>query len=156
MTVCSFRRREVFGRVTDGLVELSDIGKIAQQEWLSTADIRLDADLDNFIIMPNHLHAIVILGELSMQTNVGAHCNAPLHAEGRRLYRKPRSLGSLIALFKGAVTRKTRTKLCDPTYKVWQRNYYERVIRDEAEWHRVRQYIDENPNNWRQDPYFVA
>lgn len=117
VTICSYRRQPLFGEVIGGEVILSAIGEIVRDEWLRTEFIRNEVTLDKFVIMPNHFHGIVIIETFfSGSTNVRAHGHAPLQ-------RLPRSLGSLVARFKGSVTRQVRTKRSDPTFTVWQRNY---------------------------------
>ena len=107
--------------------------------------MRAEVTLDEFVIMPNHVHAIVFL-----LPAVGATGRSPL----RRLVTgpSPRSLGSLVAGFKSAATGCINAIRGTPGLAVWQRNYYERVIRSESELDAVRQYIRANPVNWEKDP----
>ncbi|MFA9489907.1 MAG: transposase [Anaerolineales bacterium] len=150
VTICSYRRQLLFGDVVDGEVILSTVGGIVRDEWLRTEIIRKEITLDEFVIMPNHFHGIVIIETSSSESaNVGAHGHAPLQpSDHAPLRRSPRSLGSLVARFKGSVTRQVRTKRTDPIFKVWQRNYFEHVIRDEREMTAIRRYISENPIRW--------
>ena len=134
---------------------LNALGQIVQEEWLRTPQIRSEIELDEFVIMPNHFHAIVII------TAVGAHGVRPLNVAGvetrahRRapLHRSPRTLGSLMAGFKSACTRRINRFFGNTGTSVWQRNYYEHVIRKDEELDSVRQYIVTNPLYWQFDRY---
>ncbi|MEN6572502.1 MAG: transposase [Anaerolineaceae bacterium] len=144
ITLPSYLRKPIFGRIIDHQVQLSVYGQIVRDEWLKTSQIRSDIDLDEFIVMPDHFHAIVFFVECF---DVGAHSCAPLQkGENPKLpFRLPRSLGSLVAGFKSSVTAKINTPSNLPGRKIWQRNYYDHVIRNEEDLERIREYILENP-----------
>lgn len=147
VTICTHRRMSIFGSVKDGDVLLSWIGVIVEEEWLRAPDYRPEVSLDEYVIMPNHMHGILVLtGGQVGQDRVGAHRDAPLR-------RPERSLGLIVANFKGAVTRRV-WRVSGSEEPVWQRNYYERVIRDEEELGRLRVYISENPLKWEEDEYY--
>lgn len=101
--------------------------------------------------MPNHLHGIV-----RIHNAVGAHGHAPLHAVTAPTpdapFRTPRSLATLVGGYKGAVTKRINILRDAPGLQVWQRNYYERIIRNDVELERIRQYILDNPADWNRDP----
>jgi len=167
VTVCSHRHECLFGDVSDGEVALSEYGQIVADEWARSAKIRDELRLGDFIVMPNHLHGIVRLGagshgRIAAQDWVGAHGRAPLRRspDGScalgSLHRPGRSLGFFIAGFKSAATKRinlAREKLGEP---VWQRNYYEHIVRDEDDLLRIRQYIQDNPLKWESDEYHPA
>ena len=139
VTLCTFSRAFLFGNIVDDEMELNCAGRIAHEEWLRSSEVRSNVQLDTFQIMPNHFHAIVIITHaLPDNINVGAHSRAPLS-------RQPKSLGSLIAGFKSAATKQINQLRGTPGVPVWQRNYYERVIRNERELEAIRQYIVDNP-----------
>ncbi|MGB6836408.1 MAG: transposase [Dehalococcoidia bacterium] len=155
LTVVTHQRQCLFGEVVDGQVLVSAYGEAVGQEWLRSTQIRREIQLDAFVVMPNHIHGIVIIDG---QT-VGAHGRAPPgHAPPGRappgrapLHRSARSLGSFIAGFKSAVTKRINEMRRTPGLPVWQRNYYERVIRNEEELRQIRQYIIDNPAQWDED-----
>ena len=127
----------------DGQVQLSGAGKIVAEMWTGLADRFPNVSVDLFVVMPNHIHVIV---------NVGAQFIAPgdaqVHSEGA-MNRAP-MLGQIIRTVKAASTHRIRqTRDLDI---VWQRNYYEHVIRDEESLKRIRQYISDNPLRWELDP----
>jgi REP element-mobilizing transposase RayT len=142
VTICTHRHGCLFGTVICDGIELNRAGEIVEKEWLRTESMRDRVCLDAYVIMPNHLHALLILqGE-----------PPPLSAQRGRLYRRPDSLSSLLAGFKSAVTRQINALRQTPGSKVWQRNYYDRVIRNAGELYSKRQYILQNPARWYDDP----
>ena len=143
VTVCTQDRECLFGEVVDGGMVLNAPGKVVAAVWLRSAVIRGEIELDVFVVMPNHLHGIVVIRD------VGAHGRAPVPTALRR---SPRSLGSFIAGFKSAATKRINEIRGTSGTPVWQRNYYEHVIRDEDDLARVRRYIAENPLRWSEDP----
>ncbi|MFQ5680547.1 MAG: transposase [Candidatus Omnitrophota bacterium] len=100
--------------------------------------------LDEFIIMPNHIYGIINI--------VGAHCNAPLHNRVEKFGRSiSNSIPTIIKLFKSTTTKQINQLRNAPQKSVWQRNYYEHIIRDERDLSRIREYIINNPVNWNMD-----
>ena len=124
VTICTWRRRRLFGAIDGGRVVLTDAGGVAMEEWERTAERRPYVGLDTMIVMPDHLHAIMHRAEA------------------------PRMLGSVIGGFKSAVARRIR-HATGGTVRVWQRGYHERVIRNAAMLAAARAYICENPIRWR-------
>lgn len=145
VTICTHQRQCLFGEIRNGKMILNQIGKIVTQEWLKSAEIRQEITLDEWIIMPNHLHGIVVINN-----QLGASL-APLRGDecGKR---KPKSLSSFIGGFKSSVTKRIKT-ICDHSNSViWQRNYYEIIVRDEKQLNQIRQYMINNPQIWDEDP----
>ena len=145
VTICSYRKQHIFSKVANDSVDLSPIGEIVEEELERTPVLRSDTKIDRYVIMPNHVHVIIQFLDSSM--HVGAHRDAPLH-------RPARSLGAIVGQFKGSVTLRVRKYFRDPDYRVWQRNYYEHVIRDEDDLARIRRYIHINPATWSEDEYY--
>ncbi len=142
VTVCTKGQELLFGNVSDGDVELNEFGRIAAEEWLQSARIRDEIELDAWIVMPNHVHGIVII------TDEHSRGDRPVAPSGPR----SRSLGAMMAGFKSAATKRINSIRCAPGASVWQRNYYEHVIRNQSVLYRIRQYIAENPAGWPEDP----
>ncbi len=145
MTICTHNHECFLGQVVDNVMRLNDYGRIVKEEWLRTAAIRSEVELDEFVVMPNHVHGVVVINQ-GRRPKVGAHGRAPLQFE-----RKAKSLGSLIAGYKSAATKRINELRGTPNCPVWQRNYYEHVIRDEDELNRVREYVLDNPAKWLED-----
>ena len=144
VTICTYKRECLFGHIEDGVIHHTFFGEIVCQEWSRSETIRQEIQMDVYVVMPNHIHGILLLLEHPTST-VGAHGRAPLH-------RSPRSLGSFIAGFKSVVTRRINQTRGTPGSPVWQRNYYEHVIRSEDELQQIREYIIKYPARWVEDP----
>ncbi|MBA2224698.1 transposase [Thermogemmata fonticola] len=162
VTLCTHERAHLFGRVVDGKMVLNDFGEIVREEWFRSADIRAEIELhpDEFVVMPNHVHGIVWIVDNAVATgpNVGATGRSPLHEYPPRGPAK-RSLSSFIAGFKSAVTTRINQMRGTPGTPVWQRNYYEHIIRDNvgvtsrSPLQAIRRYIRDNPLRWYLDRY---
>jgi REP element-mobilizing transposase RayT len=147
VTICSYERRCVFGRVIDGQVQVNEIGAIIEEEWFRSPIFRKIV-LDAFVVMPNHIHGIVFID------SVGATGRSPAPRSGLRRG----SLGSFVGNFKAATTRRVRMLGLTSDRPVWQRNYYEHIVRDDGDLNAIREYIDNNPANWandRQNPELI-
>jgi putative transposase len=149
ITICTYKKEYILGDVVDGEMKLNEYGKLVVQEWLRTIDIRPNVELDEFIIMPNHMHGIVIITE----SNVGATCRSPKGEVPSPLQKGPASasIGAIMAGFKSAVTRRVNVLRGTPHKPVWQRDYYEHVIRNEHDLNEIREYIVNNPLKWDLD-----
>jgi putative transposase len=132
----------MFGTVYPGeppTVTLSGLGLLTRSEWLRSQHVRPALTLDVFVIMPNHLHAIVWLD---------GSCSAKAPEATRCFRRAPQSLGSVIAGFKASVRRCARDAGIAASDVFWQRNYFERAIQDNRELDVFRKYIEVNPRRW--------
>ena len=132
-------RRILFGDIVDNEMQLNDTGRLISDAWEWLATRHSYVELDSYIVMPNHLHGILVLAS---DRPKGGSRTAPTG-------RKP--LGRLIGAFKTVSTRQVNLTLGTPGQPLWQRNYYERVIRNDEEWNRVREYIASNPMQWDKD-----
>ena len=145
MTICAWKRACIFGKAAeDGLVLLKT-GEIVVEEWLNTAVIRPYVALDEFTVMPNHVHGILWL----RIDETGTARRAPT----REGFGKPvtGSLPTIIGAFKAAVTRRINALRTSGKGEVWQRGFYEHVIRDDESLNRIREYIINNPCSWELD-----
>ncbi len=151
VTICTHQRQCLFGEIRNGKMIFNQIGKIVSQEWLKSAEIRQEIILDEWIIMPNHLHEIVAIDkkENFQGEDYFKGASLPPLQEDKR---KPKSLSSFIGGFKSSVTKRIKP-ICDhPNPVIWQRNYYESIVRDENQLNQIRQYIINNPQKWDEDP----
>ncbi len=152
VTICTHYREMLFGDVINGVVRLTPLGEIVRDEWFKSAKIRQNVLLheDEFVIMPNHIHGIIwIVDGGEDGGDVGADSRPPL-LQPRRT---PKSLGSIIAGFKSAATKRINVLRETPGRPVWQRNYYEHIIRTERALDAIRSYIQDNPVRWMLDRY---
>ena len=142
ITICTHNKECIFGKVVNGEMVLNKCGKVVQEELDRSAKIRREIELDTFVVMPNHIHGIVVI----VESNVGATGRSPLPKEPT-----PKSVGAMMAGFKSAVTRQINELRDTPYAPVWQRNYYEHVIRNEKDLNEIREYIVNNPLKWDLD-----
>ena len=153
VTICAHKGELLFGEVVEDHVALNEYGQIAHEEWLASEQIRQEIEMDVFVIMPNHLHGIVWIRDMDDEPEGGMPCvGAHEKAHGRApLRRPPRSLGSFIAGYKSAVTARINRMRGIPGTPVWQRNYWEHIIRDDVSLNEIRAYIQDNPARWAED-----
>jgi len=144
ITLVTHERRHLFGEIITGEMILNDFGKLAASEWLLSGQIRQEIELDEWCIMPNHFHGIILLKENKQRGLLSGTCVNGID-------RKPKSLGSLVAGFKSSVTHKINERRGTPGIPVWQRNYYDHIIRDEEDLNRIQEYIINNPLKWEID-----
>jgi putative transposase len=226
VTVCTYQKAQIFGEIINSEMVLSNIGIVVRDEWFNIGGIHKEIELGEFVVMPNHIHGIIMIksdeldvGVYAVNPNTSNPMNEktvcgglhrtpevglrrkPLHDHRRGM--KPKSLGSFVNGFKGSVTSRT-IKICNsldfnsnqivqnqtnvgvcaanpntanpntanpntanpntvnpntvnPRHKtgeyqpIWQRNYYEHIIRDEKEFLKITNYIYNNPQNWATD-----
>jgi putative transposase len=152
-TFCTADRFNYFGSVENGEMSENEIGDLAWAEWHRTLDLRPEIDCHAFVVMPNHVHGLISLNPNSRSTPMPPidQPDAPFFARKR-----PRSLSTMATGFKGAVTREMRQRTGDSHLEIWQRNYHERVVRDEREFDTILKYIEENPFWWDEDRFNPA
>lgn len=146
ITVCTKHRVHYFGKIEKGRMILSDIGEFAQNEWLKTPFIRPDMKLElgDYVVMPDHLHLILIINENIYNQESGYDSKDSLN-QNHSLNVQKKNVGSVIRGFKSAVTsfaRKNNIKF------EWQPLYWEHLIRSETELAALSSYIRTNPANW--------
>jgi putative transposase len=174
VTICAQDRVCVFGDVVDGEMRANACGRIVQDELARTPIVRPEMQIDAWVVMPNHVHVVVCIvgayGNTPVQgdaagngarggRNDRAHIDAPLHGAsgntpgpGARAFRSPsHTIGAMVRGFKSATTARINTLRGTPGAAVWQRNYYESIIRDEDSLNRVRAYVAANPARWLTD-----
>ena len=125
------------------LFEHESYGDAVRKAWLALPFTNPHVKLDTYVVMPNHFHGIIWLDG----PRRGGSRTAPTNTA-----RPSKPLGRLVGAFKTTSTKAINSMRGTPAVPVWQRNYYERIIRDEAELNRVRQYISDNPAKWAEDP----
>jgi REP element-mobilizing transposase RayT len=140
VTICTQDRACLFGDVVDGQMRVNECGQVVADSWLWLSVRYLHVDLDEWVVMPNHLHGIIIL---TGPDDRGGSRTAPTEN------RKP--LGRLIGAFKTISTKRLNGLRNAPRVPVWQRNYYEHIVRSEESLTRIRSYITDNPARWDED-----
>lgn len=161
ITVVTQDRAHLFGEVVGDEMVLNEYGQIVLDEWQASAGIRKEIELDAFVVMPNHMHGIVVIVDDVVGASGGRPDVVTQHgrppANGRPPVAptangpKPKSLGAMVAGYKSAVTRRINALREMKDAPVWQRNYHDRIIRNERELNAFRKYIEENPLQWALD-----
>ncbi len=149
ITICTENRLCLFGEIKNNEMILNNLGKIVEEEWKKSEMIRAEIELDAFVIMPNHVHGIVRIKNDGR--NVGANGRSPLHRDDDKFRMKPKSISSFISGFKSIAAKRINIFRDTPGSPVWQRNYYEHIIREENDYNNIRQYIMLNPLMWDRD-----
>lgn len=155
VTLVTFRREALFGEILDGEMYLNPLGKLVKKCWQAISIHFLLARLDEFVMMPNHLHGIIFLskGEASADDTF-VFPTTPQPADASPLQpigTKHGSLGAIIQNFKSISTRFANSLYFNPGSILWQRNYFEHIIRNERELNDIRKYIQANPVLWEND-----
>lgn len=150
VTICTRNREWLFGRVTDGTMQMSTYGEIAEEEWQRSALIRAELHLEEFIVMPDHIHGIVIIESIPNQDEKRDEKRVLMARKGayHAPLRTPRSLATFVGAYKASVTRRIAALRGTDAVSVWQRNYFEHVIRNDDDLNRIREYIQTNPMRW--------
>ena len=179
ITICCQDRVCRLGRIENGVMICNELGEIAYREWMKTAELRPQIELDAFMVMPNHIHGILKINEMDMDTlhspnnmgdNMGdntgdntgecnspnntGECNSPNNTgECNSPLRSPsNTIGAIIRGYKSSVTKQFGLMGFDE--KLWQRNYYEHIIRDEQSYQIISEYIINNPKKWADDKFY--
>lgn len=181
ITICLADRRPLFGTVTDGEITLSPLGRIADEELHAVTIHRPYVFLDAYVIMPDHMHAILFInhdfasqsvdpqlaaaphnpiasvpqpvsGPISVPPVSTRHSDlvGPQQAAGLQGV-VPQSLSAIVRGYKSAVTKHVNDLRRTPGATVWQRNYYDHIIRNEHDLNLIRAYIENNPARWTND-----
>lgn len=152
ITVCTHQRECLFGEIVDEKMRLNDFGEIVREEWLKTKGIRLNVDLDAFVVMPNHVHGIIMIRDQSVGATRRVDSRRGVSPYAPTEFRSPsNSIGAIIRGFKDASAKRINNVRGMPGHLVWQRNYYEHIIRNEDDLDRIQEYIQINPSNWMAD-----
>ncbi len=142
ITLCTQNHECLFGKIADGVMRLSEIGHIVTDSWEWLGEQYDHVELDEWVIMPNHFHGIIFITD-----GKGGSRTAPTAT-----HRKP--VGRLIGAFKTVSTRHINELKNAPGAKLWQRNFWEHVVRNESELSHLREYIRNNPAKWEFDSLF--
>ncbi len=144
VTICTENRELLFGEVRDGAMHLNDVGEIVSACWNDLGKHYPEAEYDAFVIMPNHIHAVIVL--------VGGDQRQSFVGEGLRPSRvRPHCLPQIIASLKSYSARRINERRSVAGAAVWQRSYHDHIIRDEEDLNIRRLYILNNPSRWQED-----
>ena len=162
VTICTKNREHYFGKIVKidlAVLQPTDIGKTAHTEWYKSIELRPDmnVELGEFVVMPNHIHGIIIIGENKYNASSrrdAMHCVSAhtINNEYKNQFApQSKNLASIIRGYKSAVTTYARKNkiLFD-----WQPRFHEHVIRSPDEYHRISNYIIHNPEKWQDDKFY--
>jgi REP element-mobilizing transposase RayT len=182
LTICTYQHQQLFGKIEYGIMYLNQYGQIVRDEWEKSAIIRAEIELGEYVIMPNHMHAIVFIVDNPRR---GVRPNAPTmnaptmnapttnantmnvnminsnttygktNSENKPPGLQSKSIGSLMSGFKSSVTKQINLIRNTPGEPVWQRNYWDHIIRNDESFYKIEDYIINNPVNWHQDQLFT-
>ncbi|MDH7464446.1 hypothetical protein QEG73_24330 [Chitinophagaceae bacterium 26-R-25] len=140
ITLCCHEKNHLFGKIENNQMLLNEAGAIAYDEWFKTPEVRPNVALAEFVVMPNHIHGIIII----------KHSESVTQSAINRFNGTSHTIGAIVRGYKSVVTQKINSTYEHPI-TVWQRNYYEHIIRTEESYHNIANYIINNPANWQND-----
>ncbi len=153
MTICTRNHTRCFGEVLGEKMRLNATGMIAQECWLVIPGHFPNTDIDEFIVMPNHIHGVLIIGG-DNNSERDAYMR-PLQSKRQNIDRSKMVLPKIIQGFKSSVTRNVRKHRGKNAFG-WQRSFYDHIIRNEENLNHIREYIRNNPLKWEFDRYNSA
>jgi putative transposase len=140
VTICTHNRECRLGTVIEGEAYLSDIGVVAHRCWGKLVDHYPNIQLDAYIVMPNHIHGLIVIDSIDL---VGAGLRPALT--------KQHGLSEIVRAFKSFSSREINRLRGTEGGSIWQRSFYDHIVRDEKALHNIRSYIYMNPERWLQD-----
>ncbi len=143
ITICTKSKMPFFGKIVGDGVRLTAIGRVIEEEWKRLPSVRSHVEIDEWVIMPNHVHGIIVLQSGGARASRRDAPTTPRLEAG--------SLGVVINHFESNCTKRIRSMGASDF--AWQRGYYDHIIRNEENLARIRTYIRDNPTEWALDPY---
>ena len=144
ITICTHNRECLFGEAANGEMRLTRLGEIVKTSFTDLPHRYQEIELDYFTVMPNHIHVIIAI------TNVGAIHELPLPPNDP-MHRRRMLIPEIIGYVKMNTAKRINQSRNTPGARVWQRNYYEHIIRNDDELNQMREYISQNPLQWELD-----
>ncbi len=160
ITICTWQRECLFGNIINNEMQLSRYGEAVQFNWHYLPRRYPHVLLDAFVIMPNHVHGIIFLTDdhvtniSGVGTGLEIISHRAINFSGKPAPTRQHGLPEVIRGFKTFSARRINQILCMAGVPVWQRNYYEHIIRNEESLQKIRQYIINNPSSWQQDKLY--
>jgi REP element-mobilizing transposase RayT len=155
VTIVSYQRECLFGEIVNGEMCLNDLGKVVKLQWEKLVARFSMIELGTFVVMPNHIHAVIVIrnGRGTAENTHNKNFESLRRAPTTERFGKPviASIPTVIRSFKAAATLRINLLREADALPVWQSNYYEHVIRNQADWERIDAYIQANPAMWADD-----
>jgi putative transposase len=160
VTICTRQAECVFGEVVDGAMRLNQWGKVVCGCWQAIPEHFSHVRLDAYVVMPDQVHGILVIHDSAVGSQAGAQ-HAALLQSGAPLQPSPTnvqsgSLGAIVRSFKSALTRRINQLRDMASTPVWQRDYWEHIIRNEESLNRIREYIENNPSRCTAERLWTA
>ena len=162
ITICTKNREHYFGEISNGVMQLNELGLLAQKYWFEIPQHFPFVELGNFVIMPNHTHGILIIDKSFDNAVETLHCNVSTIANTNRnnadkneqmakISPEPGSVSTIIRSFKSVVSKNARLIHADFG---WQTRFFDHIIRNTQSFDTIQNYIANNPLNWEKDKFY--
>lgn len=162
ITICTKKRKHFFGEILDGKMQLNEIGKLAEQYWMEIPNHFSFIELGNFVVMPNHVHGILIIDKNAANENDATgsivinvdvekrHCLVSTSTIGQMRFQNQgkNTISSIVGSYKSVVSKNARLII---PYFGWQFRFHDHIIRDAKSFETIQNYIANNPGNWGKD-----
>jgi len=148
VTICTKNRKDYFGNIVNGEMQLNKFGKIVNNQWIWLRE-NVYVYLDEYVIMPNHFHGILFIDNSKQTVDAGHDLRLPSNMHIKNNRGKIKSLSKLIGAFK--MTSSKLIRLSGSNNFRWQPRFYDHIIHDENNLNRIRKYIQNNPTKWWTD-----
>jgi REP element-mobilizing transposase RayT len=159
ITICTQNREHFFGNIKNGNMQLSEIGKLAQQFWYEIPNHFPMVELGNFVVMPNHVHGILIIDKTNDEPFVETrHClvsnieTNSIFGSSRFQNQGKNTISSIVGSYKSIVTKMSRQ--INPNFG-WQSRFHDHIIRNSKSFDNIQNYIEQNPLNWKEDGFYL-
>lgn len=149
ITICTYGKYNLFGNITNGMMRLSEMGKIAEEEIANANHKRAEhfIEITKYVIMPNHIHMIIQIFNPDLFREYQSEAFASPSSQ---------SISSVVRSYKAAVTKRIHeTVKSDTIYQIWQPRYYDNIIRNEKAYQEIWNYIDSNVSRWEEDKFYM-
>jgi REP element-mobilizing transposase RayT len=165
ITICTYKKEHLFGEIVNSEMKLNLLGQFAYNQWKQIPQRFENVELNEFVIMPNHIHGIIVIVSGRGEGLENSHNFPPKstfsnpsplqdHSTSRFNGTVPGSIGAIIQNFKSGTSRKINAMPDMKNVKIWQINYYDHIIRDREDYDRIVEYIRDNPSNWEKDELY--
>ena len=155
ITIVTFQRECLLGEVVNGEMALSKHGLVAKQQWDKLPKRFPNVELGAFVVMPNHVHGIIVIadGRGTAEGATGHDEQLPRRALTQEQFQKlvKGSIPTIVRSYKSAVAYRINLMRGTDGIPVWQRNYFEHIVRNAEDWDRIHRYIEANPSQWVED-----
>jgi REP-associated tyrosine transposase len=160
VTICTYQRQLFFGDVIEDEMRLTALGELAAWHWQDLPNHFSHIDLDSFVVMPNHVHGIVLItDDMDVVPTKPPNINVGTQSIVSDAIQSPPAkrpvLGTIIGTYKAAVTRKANRQLSFEG-RIWQGRFYDHIIRNETSLNKIRQYVIYNPAKWDEDRFYTS